>query len=283
MQIFVKTLTGMTVTMEVAANSTIENIMAKIHREEGIPPDRQSLLVDTDMRVSQDMFANSEGMTQASGSSLGLIRLDSDPDYIPRSTPTSTQTSSTFMTSNSIDKDKLYLIPLDSILSLFNVCREPDCGAPVLEENLEVVTMGSGLRVKTSCSNCHCGLWQSSEFFSKGRTCKIDVQICTFSLVTGLRMNQIVEFFKKMKIATASKTTFYRIQRISVNPIIWMTWKDMQSQLLAQITSSGAEITASGDGQFDSAGYCAYYCFYTIVDAATNKVCFKIFTKFKYL
>jgi hypothetical protein len=82
----------------------------------------------------------------------------------------------------------------------------------------------------------------------------------------------MLEFFKQCDIATASRATFYRLQRVIIHPVVWQYWSKMQTDLLERFRNNDTGLIVTGDGQFDSPGHTAAYCFYSLVEVDSKKV-----------
>ena len=104
-------------------------------------------------------------------------------------------------TSNITDEDgsgspqevRKVIVFMSSLLSLFSICREPNCGSYVERENMKVVLNGAMIRVHTLCNNHHSRTWDSSPMIGTGRKTMavINILLCVYCLVTGLHIKQV--------------------------------------------------------------------------------------------
>jgi hypothetical protein len=82
----------------------------------------------------------------------------------------------------------------------------------------------------------------------------------------------VLEFFKQLNIASCCRSTMYTYQKMYVNQVVYNYWIKMQTAILEGILRSGRLLSLTGDGQFDSPGFTARYCFYTLVNSRTKQV-----------
>jgi hypothetical protein len=64
----------------------------------------------------------------------------------------------------------------------------------------------------------------------------------------------------------------YNHQRIYVNQVIYNFWIRIQEGILDKIRRRGKPVRITGDGQYDSPGHNARYCFYTMIESVSKLV-----------
>ncbi|XP_063909811.1 uncharacterized protein LOC135127297 [Zophobas morio] len=154
-----------------------------------------------------------------------------------------------------------------NILQLFKICHI--CG-----KRVSAVThskRGSMVIIKTVCVAEHIFIWRSQPIenkFSVGT-----IKLCAAIYSTGLSFENFTMFAKAMGLLTVSATTFYSVVRRFVGPVIRQVFSEQRSAIFASIKSEeNVETRISGDGQYDSPGFCAKYATYSIMDLNTTKV-----------
>ena len=169
------------------------------------------------------------------------------------------------------------IVEEDSLFRLFVKCRMEGCSSFVDRDNLKKRYIGALLEVKATCNEHHETTWLSGAMVGEER-CKtgvINLLLATFCLTVGLRFKQVQDFFSHMRIAFFSESFYYNLQESVLEKAVWFHWLFMQQkeiEAMKKRASSGAKIKLAGDGQFDSPGFSAMYCTYSVQDLDSKKI-----------
>jgi THAP domain len=160
----------------------------------------------------------------------------------------------------------VFLVFWKSLSVLFAMCQI--CGGSVSE--VIKTCRGSLLTVNTVCCDGHNYTWQSQ---SKSRNTALGaINIVAAVYTCGLSFTAFKSFASALKLHIMSSSTYFRLVNAYVKPAIENTWSSQREIELHSLSSTSEDIWLSGDGQYDSPGYCGKFVTYSIMDVRTNRI-----------
>lgn len=175
--------------------------------------------------------------------------------------------------SKEIENDSCYIVFWESLSILFTRCHY--CNAKV--GNIHNYTKGAMLAVQTICENRHIFKWTSQPLSDKRLVGNILMGAAL--TLSGVLFNQMKTFCSSLKLAFFSRTVYDKIINNYTAPVVKLIWDQHRQNNINEL-KMGTSIWLAGDGQFDSPGFCAKYCTYSVMDVRSSKIIdFKITQK----
>lgn len=103
-----------------------------------------------------------------------------------------------------------------------------------------------------------------------GRRPQRNILIGSTLMLSGVLFTQITAFCQSHNLSFFSLPVYDSIIKYYTGRVICEVWDDHRKKNLELLKNS--DIWLSGDGQFDSPGYCVQYCTYTTMDLHTSKI-----------
>ena len=157
-----------------------------------------------------------------------------------------------------------FIVFEEQLDKLFVSCST--CHKPIIENSKTL--FGSMVVLQSSCVDGH-NRWQSQPTVN-GRISG-NMMIAASILFSGNTFANVNSLAWCLNLAFISSSLFYDIQKSLLFPVIEKVWKEHQVDIFKEIKKS-KKLEVCGDGQCDSAGHCAKYGTYTIMDESSSKI-----------
>ncbi|CAH2281852.1 coiled-coil domain-containing 51 isoform X2 [Pelobates cultripes] len=157
---------------------------------------------------------------------------------------------------------------LDQLLRCVQTCKHAEtCTAPIVVR--DKIIKGTLLTVYTTCENNHrCLFWQSQPMIGK-RSCG-NILASASVLFSGSNFSKASELFRIFGVSFISEAMHFIYQKKFLFPVVDLHHEKERKAILAKL--KGRALCLSGDGQFDSPGFGAKYCTYTLLEESTKKI-----------
>ena len=236
-------------------------------------PNARTSSEDTDQLPTElDVESDSEGCST-----------DGDDEYIPGPALASsrsgdkvirkTQMKTKGKVSNRTYPISWVYVNIQQLLLLFSYCFK--CGGKIL--SCQPRFTGIAISIDFVCSMCTLGnrtsTWHSSPILK--RQFLINVKHSCSLMMSGLRFQSVQNFWNLMELPTLSRSRFGKLVRRWLFPVIYRMYTDGKKRIcdrLRKKNNDGVDVVLCGDAQFDSPGYSAKFCTYTIMDCGSNEV-----------
>lgn len=169
-------------------------------------------------------------------------------------------------------KQSRAIVDVDLVLQLF----QKNCHFHLCTGQCAVASWkadGGVLKITWECSNGHSGVWSSSKVLCKKKEQYVysnTMMIAAGIFITGNSYEKFSLLCKFLGLASVSRSTFMRIQKMYVIPEIERFWKDMKASIWKIF--NGESTILCGDGRNDSPGHSAKYCVYVLMEQFVNVV-----------
>ena len=128
--------------------------------------------------------------------------------------------------------------------------------------------MGTTLVVNSLCSAGDTSRFTSShevnDLYAK------NLQMAAGVLLSGNNFGKIKKMADFMGLAFLSESTFYRMQRLYLFPVVEEWWSWMREELLKEFV--GQKVVVGGDGQCDSPGFSAKNLCYFLIEITSGYI-----------